>query len=107
MFLQLVSTSPPSGETIPRPVTTTRRIKQLPKKTNIEKTNGPPPWTGSRSCQAAPHRVGETPGLGLVGVDILDGVADRRDLLGGVVGNLDPELLLEGHDELDDVEAVG
>jgi hypothetical protein len=30
MFLQLVSTSAPSGVTSPRPVTTTRRIIQTP-----------------------------------------------------------------------------
>src|SRR5688572_4906636 len=45
-------------------------------------------------------------GSGLVGLDISDCVIDRRDLLGGVVGNLDSELLLEGHDQFDDVEAV-
>ncbi|PAV74279.1 hypothetical protein WR25_27087 [Diploscapter pachys] len=36
-----------------------------------------------------------------------DRVLDGRDLLGGIVGDLDPELFLERHDELDDVEAVG
>src|SRR6185295_4902202 len=44
---------------------------------------------------------------GLVLVDIVDRVLDGRDLLGGVVRDLDPELLLERHDQLDDVEAVG
>ena len=32
---------------------------------------------------------------------------DRRDLLRGVVRNLDPKLFFERHDQLDDVEAVG
>src|SRR6185295_10138933 len=44
---------------------------------------------------------------GLVLVDIVDRVLDGRDLLGGVVRDLDPELLLERHDQLDDVETVG
>src|SRR5205814_8679997 len=44
---------------------------------------------------------------GLVLVDIVDRVLDSRDLLGGVVRNLDSELLLERHHQLDDVEAVG
>ncbi len=47
-----------------------------------------------------------SPASGLVLVDIVDRILDGRDLLGGVVGNLDPEFLLEGHDQLDDVEAV-
>ena len=40
-------------------------------------------------------------------VDIGDRVVDSRDLLSGIVRNLDPELFLERHDQLDDVEAVG
>src|SRR4051794_7521616 len=43
----------------------------------------------------------------LVLVDILDRVANRRDFLGGIVGDLDAELFLERHHQLDDVEAVG
>ena len=45
--------------------------------------------------------------LALVLIDIFDRVLDGRDLLGGIVRDLDPELFLESHDELDDVEAVG
>src|SRR5512143_4025489 len=37
----------------------------------------------------------------------LDGVTDGQDRLRGIVGDLTAELLLEGHDELDGVEAVG
>ncbi len=46
-------------------------------------------------------------GLALVLFDVAVGVADGVDLLGRVVGNLDAELFLEGHHQLDDVEAVG
>src|SRR5260370_34855852 len=34
-------------------------------------------------------------------------VADRQDGLGRIIGDLAAELFLEGHDELDGVEAVG
>ncbi len=42
----------------------------------------------------------------LLAFDIVDRVLDGRDLLGGIVGNLDAKLFLEGHDQFDDVEAV-
>src|SRR3990170_5676166 len=104
MFFQLVSTSPPSGVTRPRPVTTTRRIAHsmlVPKQ------------TASRIVREAVvprlrrNLAAGGPRSGLVLVDIVDRVLDRRDLLGGVVRNLDPELFLERHHQLDDVEAVG
>jgi hypothetical protein len=44
---------------------------------------------------------------GLVGVDVVDCILDGEDLLGGIVGNLDAELLLECHHQLDDIKAVG
>src|SRR5919201_2172051 len=44
--------------------------------------------------------------LGIV-LDVLDSVAHRHDLLGILVGDLDVEVLLQGHDELDRVEGVG
>src|SRR5207249_6174750 len=40
-------------------------------------------------------------------LDVVDGLADGLDLLGLVVGDLDVELLLQLHDQLDDVERVG
>jgi hypothetical protein len=40
-------------------------------------------------------------------LDVVDGVLDGQDLLGGLVGNLAAELLLERHDQLDRVQAVG
>src|SRR3954471_16236506 len=39
--------------------------------------------------------------------DVVDGLADSRDLLGVLVRDLDPELVLELHDQLDEVERVG
>jgi hypothetical protein len=43
----------------------------------------------------------------LVLADVRDRVADGGDLLGRIVGDLDAELFLEGHHQLDDVETVG
>src|SRR5438067_1833834 len=43
----------------------------------------------------------------LVRGDVVDGLPDGRDLLGILVGDLDPELILELHDQLDEVERVG
>src|SRR6478735_6344635 len=43
----------------------------------------------------------------LVRRDVIDCLADRRDLLGVLVGDLDPELVLELHDQLDQIERVG
>src|SRR3954452_9002969 len=40
-------------------------------------------------------------------VEIIHGIADGTKLLGIFVGNVDVELLLERHDELDRVQAVG
>src|SRR5512139_2988982 len=41
-----------------------------------------------------------------VGLDVLDGFLEARDLLGVLVRDFDPELLLERHHELDRVERV-
>src|SRR5262245_56129151 len=76
----------PTGDTRPRPVTTTRLLNIPPSLR--------PSWA--------------TPSL-LLGVrlDVVDRLLDARDLLGVLVRNLDPELLLERHHELDGVERVG
>src|SRR5579872_1167022 len=74
-----VSTPTPSGVTRPRPVTTTRLDDGL-----------------------AIMEIGS----GLL-LDEIDGILHRHDLFGGFVRNLATEFLLEGHDQLDRVEAVG
>src|SRR5436190_21610922 len=76
----------PSGDTSPTPVTTTRLL------------NRPPTLPGLKTRLLLP--------LG-VRLDVLDGFLHARDLLGVLVRNLDPELFLEGHHELDGVERVG
>src|SRR5262245_14887856 len=74
---QVVDTPLPSGVTMPMPVTTTRRI-ELTRGLN----------SGGALLQEA------------------DGVADRQDRLGCIVGDLDAEFLFEGHHELNRIEAV-
>src|SRR5262245_14742649 len=67
----------PMGVTAPNPVTTTRRLSTL--------------------CASSL----------LVFLDVVDGVSDGRDLLGVLVGDLEIELLLERHHQLDGVERIG
>src|SRR6185312_2222317 len=97
----------PTGEMMPRPVMTTRRL--LTRYLYEDPTDG----RGAGSCHPAgpeagpdaPRRSGS--GFGTPIVDVLDSLLNRRDLLGVLIGNLDLELLFEGHDELDRVERVG
>src|SRR5438105_5328380 len=93
-----------SGDTSPTPDTTTRLL------------NPPPSGSGcSRTLRLAAvvsaakggrYRGGLFLGL-RVRLDVLDRFLHARDLLGVLVRNFDPELLLEGHHELDGVERVG
>ncbi len=46
-------------------------------------------------------------GLGDLHLDEVDGVTDRHELRRNVVRDIDVEPLLEGHDDFNDVEAVG
>src|SRR5438477_6625341 len=43
----------------------------------------------------------------LVRGDVVDSLTDRLNLLRVLVGNLDPELVFELHDQLDEIERVG
>src|SRR5512135_249155 len=83
----VLRTSTPRGVTAPSPVTTTLRMSFLPPA---------PPAIGA--CRGSP--------LFLVRRDVLDHVVYGLDLLGFLVGDLDPELLLHLHHQLDDVEGV-
>src|SRR6476620_9092434 len=117
MFFQAVSTSAPRGVTSPRPVTTTRRIAFSPS-INSRRDRIPENETASRPLlrardgkplNAVPaHQVRDTERRSalLMLVDVGHRIADRGDLLGRVVGDLDAEFFLESHDQLDDVEAV-
>src|SRR2546426_20671 len=85
---QFASVPIPSDDTRPMPVTTTRLFTML---------------------VFCPGSVPERRLLlGFrVRVDVLDCFLDSGDLLGILVGNLDPELFLERHHEFDGVERVG
>src|SRR4029078_8743874 len=60
----------------------------------------------SRSSGSASIRRSRRPRL-LVRGDVVDSLTDRLDLLSVLVGNLDPELVFELHDQLDEIERVG
>src|SRR5438874_855225 len=60
----------------------------------------------SRSSGRASIRRSSRPRL-LVRGDVVDSLTDRLDLLCVLVGNLDPELVFELHDQLDEIERVG
>src|SRR5713101_2586192 len=87
---QMFSVPIPSGVTRPMPVTTTRFMLVC----------------RVRWDRALPLPV-PSAAASLVPFDEAHGVLDGDDLLGGVVGNLAPELFLESHHELDGVEAIG
>src|SRR5215212_7151861 len=61
---------------------------------------------GSVSISFARRETSPRVGL-LVGGDVVDRLADGLNLLGVLVGDLDPELILELHDQLDEIERVG
>src|SRR6188474_2393755 len=62
--------------------------------------------SGGSSSISRPSSPGPLRPL-LVPVDVVDGLPDGLDLLGVFVRDLDPELVLELHDQLDEVEGVG
>src|SRR5579871_1403742 len=104
---QAVATSHPSGVTSPIPVITTRRM------CFSQKCDGPSPASEDEPDQYRPTRAAPAARwsscksrLALVFVDVLDRIRDGADLFGGIVRDFDPELFLEGHHQLDDVEAV-
>src|SRR3954452_20381289 len=96
---QVGSLPTPSGEIMPIPVTTTRRLVMV---LSWRKRARERPRTART---AGPCRVGALRSFGAL-VDVFDRVLDLFDLLGLVVGNLDAELLFESHDQLDRIERV-
>src|SRR5579884_3451192 len=86
-FAQTSSVPMPHAQTRPTPVTTTRRFTARL------------PHAGSSPGRSIPL------GLGML-FDVVDGVLDRRNLLGVLVRNFDSEGFLERHDQLDGVQRV-
>src|SRR5215831_5213145 len=96
------ATPMPTGETMPSPVTTTRRLDM------DGVASGRTGRAGSLSERR--RRAARSPGpaelLLLVRVDVLDRLLHGRDLLGFFVRDLGLELLFERHDELHRVQRV-
>src|SRR3984893_6290945 len=88
---QMFSVPMPSGVTRPMPGTTTRFMLVC---------------RAAGGARALPPPI-PSAAASLVPFDEAHGVLDGDDLLGGVVGDLAPELFLERHHELDGVEAIG
>src|ERR1700691_1031850 len=94
----------PTGEMIPRPVTTTRRLLTLylcgasegcdargRAECARRRPRGVLPWT-SRLCATL--------------VDVINRLVDGRDLLGILIRDLDLELLFQSHHQLDRIQRV-
>src|ERR1700677_3585038 len=98
------STPQPSGDTMPRPVTTTRLISNTPahdsRPTTITR------WTACpRPVRLRQYRAGASALRVLF--EKFCRVADGQDRLRGIVGNFTAEFFFKRHHELDGIEAVG
>src|SRR5689334_14739140 len=103
---QLASTPHPSGVTSPSPVMTTRRSMALPLPFVVSGGRLPSPAQAALA-QGYAADAGSASGGACVLLEELDRVADRLDLLGGIIGDLAAELFLESHHQLDRIQAVG
>src|SRR2546423_9145437 len=104
MRLQVVSTPQPSGDTMPRPVTTTRLISTTPTHDSRPITRNR--WTvRPRPVRFRQHRARASAFRVLF--KKFCRVADGQNRLRGVVRNLTTEFFFKRHHELDGIEAVG
>src|ERR1700712_5343999 len=104
MRFQVGSTPQPSGDTMPRPVTTTRLIFKTP----ALQVRGPQQEAGgprSRPVRLHQHRAGSSAFRVLF--KKLRGVADGQNRLRRIVGNFAAEFFFERHHQLDRIETVG
>src|ERR1700722_9464372 len=104
MRFQVGSTPQPSGDTMPRPVTTTRLISSTPARNSRPTTRNR--WT----ARPRPVRLRQAP-RGASAFRVLFekfcGVADGQNRLRGIIGNFTTEFFFKRHHELDGIEAVG
>src|ERR1700730_7583665 len=105
----------PTGEMMPRPVTTTRRLltRYLYEDPGEEGARAPcvAKIENSVAIPATVETGPDTPyvlrsGFGTTIVDVLNGLLDRGDFLGVLIGNLDLEFFFQSHDQLDCVERI-
>ena len=108
MFSHAAAEPTPTGEMMPIPVTTTRRLAMAAygtcgfAKQDAQRSRA----AASRSNEAGQCRPAPLGLLLLVRIDVIDGLLHRRDLLGLFVGDLGFELFLERHDQLDRIQRV-
>src|SRR5882757_6833857 len=104
MRFQVGSTPQPRGDTMPRPVTTTRLISGTPA------PESRPTTRNRRTARQRPVRLRQLR-AGRSAFRVLFEkfcrVADGQNRLCGIVGNLATELFFKRHHELDGIEAVG
>src|ERR1700704_6306238 len=99
---QVVSTPQPSGDTMPRPVTTTRLISSTPAHDSRPTTK----WTARPGpvrrclCRAGASAL-------RVFFEEFCGVADGQNRLRGIIRNFASEFFFKRHHKLDGIEAVG
>src|SRR5947209_11229458 len=104
MRFQVGSTPHPSGDTMPRPVTTTRLISSTPARYSRRHDDKP----ADRSPTVPPAQAAPGGASALrVFFEKFGCVAHRQNRLRGIIGNFTTEFLFKGHHELDRIETVG
>src|ERR1700722_14881695 len=104
MRFQVGSTPQPSGDTMPRPVTTTRLISSTPAHESQPTTINR--WTARpRPVRLRRYRAGASALRVLF--EKFCRVADGHNRLPGIVGNFATKFFFKRHHELDGIEAVG
>src|SRR5690606_18858877 len=101
----VASTPQASGVTRPNPVMTTRRMRN-PSPAAPGRLRHTATRLAELSCRRQRHGSIRLSSRVRVLLKELDRVADRQDVLGGIIRDLAAELLLEGHHQLDGIEAV-
>src|SRR5260370_27901926 len=104
MRLQVGSTPQPSGDTMPRPATTTRLICTTPTRDSrpIKRNR----WTvRPRPVRLRQHRAEASAFRGLF--NKFFGGTDRQNRLRGIVRHLGTQFFFKRHHQLDGIEAVG
>src|SRR3984885_9870831 len=101
---QVGSMPQPSGDTMPRPVTTTRLISITPVPDARPTTRSR--WTArSRPVRLRQYRAGASAFRVLF--EKFGGVSNGQNCFRGIVGNFTAEFFFERHHQLDGIEAVG
>src|SRR2546422_6823270 len=108
-FVQNVSVSLPSGEMTPIPVMNTLPVSRTgsdaPRDMAQACVRGRRP-AGTRRATGDDAGHGTSGRRGRVRLQVVHRVADGLELVGFLVGDLEAELLLERHHQLDDVERI-